>query len=174
MATKMKLLILSLSCLLVRYGQGQQVRQPMREEVWTAEQNARELHRLAHEQDLIYIHWLKNNRGEYEFYCDNRSFSNYTVEINFTEFINLQANTILPARIEVPPGLNFRLFVLQRTTLNAASHFQYHHRSYKGCPAPKIDTGFTYLLPVAPGKSTRVAELHSLAMDLANEAPPKD
>jgi hypothetical protein len=170
----MKRLILSLSCLLVLYGHGQQPHRAINEEVWTAEQNARELRRLAHEQDLIYIHWIKNNRGEYEFFCDNKSFSNYTVEINFTEFINLQANTMLPARIEVPPGLNAQLFVLQKTTLNAASHFQYHHRSYKGCPVPKIDTGFTYLLPVAPGRSARVSELHSLATEFGNEAPPKD
>jgi peptidase M23-like protein len=170
----MRTLILSLSCLLVLHGQGQQLHRSIHEETWTAEQNAREFRRLIREQNLIYIHWIKNNRGEYEFYCDNKTFSDYTVEINFTEFINLQSNTMLPATIEVPPGMNFRLFVLQKTTHGANSHFQYHHRIYKGCPSPKKDTGFAYLLPVAPGKSARISELNSLASEIGNEAPPKD
>ncbi len=167
----MKALILSLSCLLALYSYGQQFRR----EEWTAEQNIRELRRLRHEEDMIYVHWIKNNRGEYEFFCDNRSFSNYTVEVSFTEFVNLQTtDVILPAKIEVPPGLNRRLFILRKSTLGLSSHFQYRHRSYKGCPEPKIDTGFAYLLPVAPGKSARVSELNSLAAEYGDEAPPKD
>jgi len=171
----MKPLILSLSCLLVLYGHGQQLHRELHEEIYTADQNLRELRRLAHEQDLIYVHWKKNNRGEYEFYCDNKSFSDYTVEVNFFELINLQAdNVILPARMEVPPGINRFLFVLRKSTLGQASHFQFHHKSYKGCPSPKIDTGFAYLLPVAPGKAARVSELNSLAEEYGDEAPPKD
>jgi Peptidase family M23 len=170
----MKLLILSLSCSLVLYAHGQQLRREAHDEVWTAEENAREARRLAHEADLIYIHWIKNNRGEYEFFCDNRSFSDYTVEISFSEYINLQSNVSFPAKIEVPPGLNRSLFILRKAMLGSASHFEYRHKSYKGCPSPKIDTGFTYLLPVGPGKSARIAELTSFAADFGNEAPPKD
>jgi hypothetical protein len=170
----MRPLILSFSCLLVLYGHGQQIHREMREEAWTADQNLREIRRLEREQDLIYVHWTKNNRGEYEFFCDNKSFSDYTVEISFYEFINLQANVALPARIEVPPGINRSLFILRKSELGSASHFQYHHKSYKGCPSPKIDTGFTYLLPIAPGKAVRVSELASLAQEYGDEAPPKD
>jgi hypothetical protein len=173
----MKPLILSLFSLfslLFFYGPSRAQGRTERSELWTADQNAREIRRLAREQELIYIHWIKNNRGEYEFYCDNKSFSDYTVEINFYEFINLQGNIAFPATIEVPPGLNRRLFVLQKSTLGMASRFQYHHKSYKGCPSPKVDTGFTYLLPVAPGKTAQVSELHSLATEYGDEAPPKD
>jgi hypothetical protein len=169
----MKPLILCFSCLLCLYGHSQQFRNE-HGEYWTAEQNAREIRRLEHEQDLIYVHWIKNNRGEYEFFCDNRSFSDYTVEINFSEFINLQGNVAFPARIEVPPGINKPLFILRKSILGSASHFQYRHKSWKGCPSPKIDTGFAYLLPIAPGKAARVSELNSLAEEYGNEAPPKD
>jgi Peptidase family M23 len=170
----MKPFILSLSCLLALYGHGQQIHREMHEEVYTADQNVRELRRLAHEEDLIYVHWIKNNRGEYEFFCDNKSFSDYTVEISFSEYINLQSSFSFPAKIEVPPGINRPLFVLRKSILGSASHFAYHHKSHKGCPSPKIDTGFTYLLPVGPGRSARVAELNSLAEEYGNEAPPKD
>jgi hypothetical protein len=172
----MKPLILSLSCLLVLvlYGHGQQLRRETHEEIYTADQNLRELRRLAHEQDLIYVHWRKNNRGEYEFFCDNRSYSVYTVEVSFQELINLQTDVILPARVEVTPGMDRFLFVLRKSILGQSSHFQFHHKSYKGCPSPKIDTGFTYLLPVAPGKAARVSELSSIAEEYGNEAPPKD
>ena len=169
----MKPLILSFSCLLCLYAHSQQLRNE-RGEYWTAEQNAREMRRLEHEQDLIYVHWIKNTRGEYEFFCDNRSFSDYTVEVSFSEFINLQANVVLPATIEVPPGINRSLFTLKKSMLGSASHFQYRHKSWKGCPSPKIDTGFAYLLPIAPGKAARVSELNSLAEEYGNEAPPKD
>jgi hypothetical protein len=65
------------------------------------------------EQELIYVHWKKNNRGEYKFFCDNKSFSDYTVEVSFQELINLQTDVILPARIEVAPGKAARVSELQ-------------------------------------------------------------
>jgi hypothetical protein len=172
----MKPLILSFLCLLFLYGHSQQIRNEHfeRQELWTSEQNARELRRLAHEQELIVVRWIKNNRGEYEFFCDNKSFSDYTVEISFSEMINLQGNIAFPTRIEVPPGMNRSLFILRKSVLGSASHFQFHHKSYKGCPSPKIDTGFTYLLPVAPGKAARISELSSIATEYGDEAPPKD
>jgi hypothetical protein len=169
----MKTLITGTLCLLVLFGQAQR-RREANDEIWTAEQNAREMRRLDRERNNIYVHWEKNNRGEYEFFCDNNTFSDYTVEVSFSEFINLQCDRPLPALIEVVPGKNRRLFVLRKGTLGTASHFQYRHKAYKGCPSPRVDTSFTYLLPIAPGKGTRIVELLSLAQEYGDEAPPKD
>jgi hypothetical protein len=74
----MKTLITGTLCLLVLFGQAQR-RREANDEIWTAEQNAREMRRLDRERNNIYVHWEKNNRGEYEFFCDNNTFSDYTV-----------------------------------------------------------------------------------------------
>ena len=160
-------------CLLVLFCRAQR-RTEVTGETMTAEQQLREIRRLEHERDNIFVHWEKNNRGEYEFRCDNNTFSDYTVEISFTEFVNLQSDLTLPARVEVPPGKNRPLFVLRKTMLGSPSRFQYHHRAFKGCPRPKVDTGFTYLLPVGPGKGTKIAELVYVGQEYAGETPPKD
>jgi len=170
---QMKSIITGSLSILVLFCHAQR-RNELSRETWTAEQNAREIRRLEKERNNIFVHWEKNNRGEYEFFCDNNTFSDYTVEVSFTEFVNLQSDMPPPARVEVPPGKNRFLFSLRKASLGSPSRFQYRHKAYKGCPSPKIDTGFTYLLPVAPGKGTRIVELTYIGQEFGDEAPPKD
>jgi len=174
----MRILLLTCLCLslLANYSHAQRrthrISDIQREE-WTAEQDRRELHRLALELKKIAVHWQKNTRGEYEFICDNRTFSDYTIEVNFSEFTNLQSEFPLPALIEAAPGTH-PLFVLKKATGGMPVHFQYHYRSFKGRPSPKIDTGFAYLLPVAPGAETRIYELYNVGNHISGDSKPKD
>jgi hypothetical protein len=170
----MKPSILAFCCLLTFFCHAQRLRDEAGREEWTAEQGRREMQRLESEQHQIVVHYEKNGIGEYEFLCDNKTFSNYTVEVSFPELINLHADLSLPARFTVGPGLNKPLFILQKSIKGTSVHFQYHYTSFKGCSDPRIDTGFAYLLPVAPGKSTRISQLRFLLQEYGNEAPPKD
>jgi hypothetical protein len=142
-------------------------------EEYNIDQQRRELRRLAEESKQIGIRYQKNTRGEIEFYCDNRTFSDYTIEVEFPVFINLQADFPLPAVAEVPPGTHL-MFTLRKAHGGQPDRFTYRYHSLKGHPSPKIDTNFTYLLPVAPGKSTRIAELAYIGEKVADIPPPKD
>jgi len=144
----------------------------LREE-FNAEQQHRELLRLANESKKLAVRYEKNTRGEIEFYCDNRTFSDYTIEVNFPEFVNLQADFPLPAISEVPPGSHL-MFTLRKAHGGQPTRFTYRTHYYKGRPSPKIDTNFTYLLPVAPGKTTRIYELSYIGEKYAGIPPPKD
>jgi hypothetical protein len=142
-------------------------------EEWNADQQRREIKRLADEQKKIAVHWEKNSRGEIEFICENHTWSDYTIEVSFPVFTNLQTNVPLPAVTEVPPGTHM-MFKLTKAIEGRPDRFTYHHKSYKGRPSPKIDTGFAYLLPVASNKETRVYELAYLGEQIAGESKPKD
>jgi hypothetical protein len=131
------------------------------------------MQRLADEGKKIAVRWQKTPRGEYEFICDNRSFSDYTIEVSFTEFVNLQSELPLPATVDVAPGTH-TMFTLRKATGNQPARFTYHYRSFKGKPSPRIDTGFAYLLPIAPGRETRVYELYYIGQRINGESLPKD
>src|ERR1700743_604049 len=95
----MRPFILAFFCLVACYCQAQRYHgYNANPAAWTAEENHREMLRLEREMHNIVVSWKKNNRGEYEFFCENKTFSDYTVEIYFTEAINLQsADMAVPA-----------------------------------------------------------------------------
>lgn len=122
----------------------------------------------------VEVRYEKNGVGDYEFYSYNNSYCPYILEVNFTELINLRAmNSILPFKDVVPVGTHL-LFVLTRENLRESPHFQYHIRYHAGCINQTVDTGYTYLLPVAPGKETQVFEETNIGHQLADESEPKD
>jgi hypothetical protein len=83
--------------------------QRVNREEYNLEESRRENRRMEQELKKIVVRYEKNNRGEYEFYCENKTWSTYTVEINFPELVDLQADVALPARLEAEPGTH-RLF----------------------------------------------------------------
>ena len=168
------ILLLASTCLAQRPSRTlRSTRSDVNREEWNADQLHRELVRLDLESRKIAVRYEKNNRGEYEFYCDNRSFSDYTIEVDFPEFVNLQASFPLPAVNVVPPGSHL-MFTLRKATGGTPARFRYHYRSYKGRPSPNIDSNFTYLLPIAPGKETRIYELSYIGEKYGDESAPKD
>jgi hypothetical protein len=161
-----------ISLLVTTISLAQRPRTDIQREEWNAEQQRRELRRLELEEKKIAVRYQKNFRGEYEFFCDNHSWSDYTLVIDFPEFTNLHSDLPFPITVNVSPGSRM-IFTLRKATEGPAAHFTYHYTTYRGRLSPKIDTGFTYLLPVAPGKETRIFELTYIGQ-YAGESLPKD
>ena len=165
----MKPFILVLISLFTLAAQAQ--RNDVSSSIRTADEIHQEQHRLALERKKIVVRYDKDPRGEYIFFCDNKTFSTYTLTVSFPEFMNLQANIPLPAVIEVRPGME-RIFTLQKT--GTPVRFRYDYHVAKGCLNVRPDTGFTYLLPISPGKDTHIFELSYTAAKLQGESKPKD
>jgi hypothetical protein len=159
--------ILVLSCLLSLSARAQQVTREMN----NAEDARRQQIRMQREQRLIVIRHEKNNQGNIDFYCENKGFCTYTVTVTFSSLMNLEADIPLPATVEVQPGTQ-RIFTLRK--MSTPINFQYHFQTAKGCLHPKADTGFTYLLPIAPGKEARIFELSYIGAKYVGESKPKD
>ncbi len=121
----------------------------------------------------LHVDYEKNSRGEYEFYCVNSDFCNYTLEVEFTKFNNLQSLGELPYRGVVPPGKSI-IFRLTKIVHKEGVGIHYRIHFAKGCINPKIDPDFTYLLPVKPGKQTQIEELQSIKKAIADEPEPKN
>jgi peptidase M23-like protein len=139
----------------------------------TPGQIRREQRKLEDLQKKIEVTYEKNALGEYEFTCNNKTFCNYIVEVSFSLLENLRADVSLPFRETVAPGTS-RLFVLRKSVIKEPAHLTYHYKTFKGCARPAVDTAFTYLLPVAPGKKTRIFELNYIAKEYGGESEPKD
>lgn len=125
-------------------------------------------------QKIIEIKYEKDRTGTgYVFECQNNSFVNYTVTIDFSTLVNLSADVPMPYKTTVSPGNN-RLFKLSVTNTGSSTNFNYSISYQKGCEKTKVDTTFAYLLPVSPSKTTRVFELTNLGEKYAQKSPPKD
>jgi hypothetical protein len=167
----MRPFVLVLSCLFALSTHAQLGTRQVNQEMRDAEEARRQQIRMEREQRLIVIRHEKNNQGNIDFYCENKSFCTYIVTVSFSLLINLEAECALPATVEVPPGTQ-RIFTLRKTS--SPINFQYHFQTAKGCLNPKADTGFTYLLPIAPGKETHIFELSYIGTKFAGESKPKD
>lgn len=148
-------LFLASCCLCVLFCRAQNAP----EYTWSDEQNMSEIRRLEHEKNNVYVHFEKDAQGNYQFLCDNNTFSDYTVEVSFSELSDLQADVQFPTRITVSPGRNKTLFRLKRSGPSAVPHLSYSYKAYKGCAWAKPDTAYTYLLPIAPGHGSEIVEL---------------
>lgn len=104
----------------------------------------------------------------YEFYCQNNTFTTYTIEIEFTMLKNLSISGKNPYIGKVEPGKN-RLFRLIPIKANLYTNFGYGFKYKKGCPDTKIDDKIAYLIPIKNGEKTKIGEISYLGND-----PPKD
>jgi hypothetical protein len=111
-------------------------------------------------QRTIDISYHQDAKGAYVFSGDNHAFCSYILEIGFTRFDNLKSDHPLPYLAEIKPGMN-PLFSLMPVNPNDPVKFNYSSHFYKGCLQPKPDTGFTYLLPIGPGKEAQAYEMNN-------------
>ena len=106
-------------------------------------------------QRIIEVNYEEDHQGNYNFYCKNNAYCNYILEISFSSMENTKCDHVLPYRAMVKPGIN-KLFKLSKENANNPFRFKYTIDYTKGCINPTVDTGFTYVLPIAPGKNTQV------------------
>lgn len=119
-------------------------------------------------QDLV-VEYDVTDDGGYKFYCQNKTFTNYILSIDFTTITNFRASAPLPFKGTVIPGRNY-LFSLTRTRNDINPFFNYTISYHEGCVNPKIKD-VIYLLPVSPGKSTEIIELSYLGEKFGIENP---
>ncbi len=126
-------------------------------------------------QKIIDITYEKEMDGvSYIFECQNNSFINYTVTIEFTTLTGYSSDVSFPYQTTVGPGKS-RLFRLKPFAVGTISpNFSYRFNYRKGCLNTKIDTNFAYLLPISPLKTTKAQELFNISERYFNTSPPKD
>lgn len=145
----------------------------IRREQTEANRDAKRIHDLEHAGDKIAITYDRDGLGQYVFTCHNNSFSNYVVELSFPNLENLRSDVPVPYRMDVPPGTR-RMLSLSIVTKGSPVHFSHRFRYFKGCLSDKaVDTAYTYLLPVPPGRETHIYELTYLASEYGNQPEPK-
>jgi len=110
-------------------------------------------------QRAIEVSYTQDSKGNLSFTCTNHAFCTYIVSVEFTTFQNARADHALPYVEEVKPGVN-KLFTVSPEKPSEDIQVKYKTSFRKGCFDPKIDTGFIYLLPIAPGKETQVYEIN--------------
>jgi murein DD-endopeptidase MepM/ murein hydrolase activator NlpD len=112
-------------------------------------------------QRAIEVSYTQDSKGNLSFSCANHAFCTYIVSVEFTTFQNAKADHALPYVEEVKPGVN-KLFTVSPEKPGDDIQVKYKTSFRKGCFDPRIDTGFTYLMPVAPGKETQVYEINKM------------
>jgi murein DD-endopeptidase MepM/ murein hydrolase activator NlpD len=105
-------------------------------------------------QRLIEVSYAQDMKGNINFSCTNRAYCPYVVLVDFSTLENAGADHTLPYEAEVKPGTT-RLFTLKKVNANDPIQIRYKSSYHKGCLQPAVNTDFTYLLPIAPGKSAQ-------------------
>ncbi|MEL7118962.1 MAG: hypothetical protein AAFO07_05960 [Bacteroidota bacterium] len=110
-------------------------------------------------QQPVQLDFDPQNGKNFIIFCDNISFSNYTVEITFTRARNLSVQTNTPYRRVVRPGRTqlMKIKYLDQTFLGDKSiDFDYEWSYSKGCLGQSPDSSIVYLLPIGTNKSTSI------------------
>ena len=124
---------------------------------------------IEHMNDRIAVTYEKDAMGQYVFTCHNNTFCNYVVELSFPNLENVRPDMPVPYKTDIPPGTR-RMITLSVVTKGVHVHFSHRFRSYKGFLShASVDTAYTYLLPVPPGRETHIHELNFLAKEFGNE-----
>lgn len=105
-------------------------------------------------QRLIEVNYAQDTKGNITFSCTNRAYCTYVVLVGFTTLENASADHTLPYEAEIRPGTS-KLFTLKKTSQTDPIQIRYKTTYHKGCLQPAVNTDFTYLLPIAPGKSAQ-------------------
>jgi hypothetical protein len=124
-------------------------------------------------QRPVVVSVSQNAPGSYQFTATNNAFCNYVLEIGFKTLDNLGSSQALPYRVMIKPGKT-SLFRLTKVNASIPEKFEYRIGYYRGCLRPKIDTGFTYILPIAPGKEAQAYEMQNLGISHSGTQDMKD
>jgi Peptidase family M23 len=111
-------------------------------------------------QRAVDVNYDQDAQGNYTFSYTNKAFCSYILQINFSTLQNAISDHPLPLVTEVRPGSG-KLLRLSKEKAAEPIQLKYGFTSYKGCLHPMVDTGFVYLLPIAPGKETQVYEIRN-------------
>ena len=111
-------------------------------------------------QRKVEVKYEMDSKGGYIFSCLNNAYCNYMLSLGFTSFSNLKSDQPLPFHAEVKPGYN-KLFTISAIDPQAAVQFKFNSGFQKGCMHPVVNSDFTYLFPISPGKVAQVYEMSS-------------
>lgn len=115
----------------------------------------------------------RNKDGEPTFYADNKSFTPYVVSVDFFDIRNSLPPSPNPVLKTAKPG-RARIVRLEKTGVSDGSiSYRYSYRISRGCLDTEPSDDFEYLLPVAEGKQTKIANLYYLG-ELINQESPED
>ncbi len=109
-------------------------------------------------QRMVDLNYVQDAKGNYTFSCTNKGYCNYILQVVFTTLDNAKCDRSLPYEEVVKPGTT-RLFRLTKEDAGKDILLKYKYSSWKGCIDPPVDTGFTYILPIAPGKEAQAYEI---------------
>ncbi|MEI6139854.1 MAG: M23 family metallopeptidase [Mariniphaga sp.] len=127
---------------------------------------------ICFSQEPIEVLYDLDDQENYNFYCNNTDFCNYTVEVLFTQIFNLKSNVGSQYRVEVRPGrTSLASFSPQKPENHTSIKYSYSY--YKGCINPGINLNFTYLLPLGEGKKTKALPMGYLKVN-TQDREPKD
>jgi hypothetical protein len=124
-------------------------------------------------QRVIEVKHEQDSQGNYNFSCTNRAYCNYILEINFTSLDNAKPDQPLPYQAVVKPGSN-KLFKLSKENAANPIQFKYQIGYFKGCLSPTVDSEFTYLLPISPGKEAQAYEVQNRTKPVAGDPESKN
>jgi len=131
------------------------------------------VHLFVFGQQIVEIKYEADEKGNYKFSLENHGYCDYIVEVNFTELQNLKTGFGLPFVGDARPG-STTIFTLTRQNATLPSNFRFNYRYIKGRIKPKIDFGYSYLLPVAPGKEVESHEMDYFLKRFNNDPAPQD
>jgi hypothetical protein len=124
-------------------------------------------------QQVVEVKYEADEKGNYKFSLENHGYCDYIVEVNFTDLQNLKTGFKLPYVGNAGPG-STTIFTLTRQNTNLPSNFRVYYRYIKGHTKPKIDMGYSYLLPAAPGKEIAAHEMDYFLKTFNNDPAPQD
>jgi Peptidase family M23 len=117
---------------------------------------------LGFSQRAVDVKYDQDAQGNYTFSYNNKAFCDYILQVNFSTLQNAKSDHPLPFVTEVKPGPG-KLFKLSKEKAADPIQLKYGFTSFKGCLNPIVDTGFVYVLPIAPGKETQAYEIKNTA-----------
>ncbi len=106
----------------------------------------------------VYYEKSRTKRGEYQFYCNNKTNLRYTVNIKL-ELINMRVTGSNPWKGDVKPGKN-RLFSIKPINESSTYNFSYSYTSIVGCKKPKPKKDIRYTLPINEGEEIRTVTIN--------------
>lgn len=124
-------------------------------------------------QVRVYSERDKSN-GSIVIYADNNSNVSYTVMLNFSQLENAQHGFSNPYLTTISPGKNTVLTIKKSTSANNSIKYRYKYNYRKGCMKPVINKDISYLIPVSPGKETRIKYLNNFSASKFGKELPKD
>lgn len=113
-------------------------------------------------QRAVDVKYDQDAQGNFVFSYNNKAYCNYVLQLNFSVLENAKSDHPLPFVTEVRSGTG-KLLKLSKEKAADPIQLKYGYSTFKGCLNPTVDTGFTYVLPIAPGKETQAYEIQNTA-----------